>query len=179
MADFEVHLSLSGRTRRTGLARGNVARGRETIMFEYANEWLDDEERFPLAPELYRRVAFNVLVSNVDDHLRNHGFLWVDRSGWTLSPAYDLNPVPTDLKARVLTTSIDPVESTCSIELLEEAAEYYALPPAGARAILKEVAQSTRTWRTTAQEAGASSKEIQRMASAFEHDDLRKALALP
>jgi serine/threonine-protein kinase HipA len=130
------------------------------------------------AHELYRRVAFNVLVSNVDDHLRNHGFLWRDRTGWSLSPAYDLNPVPTDLKARVLTTNIDPVESTCSIELLEAAAGFYALPLAGARAILKEVAVVTRTWRTSAQEVGAPSSEIHRMASAFEHDDLHKALAL-
>ncbi len=128
--------------------------------------------------ELYRRVAFNVLVSNVDDHLRNHGFLRRDRTGWTLSPAYDLNPVPTDLKARVLTTNIDLEESTCSIELLEAAAGYYALALAEARTILKEVAHATRTWRTVAQETGASSAEIHRMASAFEHDDLRKALAL-
>src|SRR5450631_1730623 len=56
---------------------------------------------------LYRRMVFNVLISNVDDHLRNHGFLWLGRTGWSLSPAYDLNPTPTDLKARILTTNID------------------------------------------------------------------------
>ncbi len=53
------------------------------------------------ARQLYRRVAFSVLVSNVDDHLRNHGFLWRGKAGWTLSPAYDLNPVPVDIKARI------------------------------------------------------------------------------
>jgi serine/threonine-protein kinase HipA len=128
--------------------------------------------------ELYRRVVFNVLISNVDDHLRNHGFLWRDWTGWSLSPAYDLNPVPTDLKARVLTTNIDPDESTCSIELLESASGFYALPLAGARAILKEVATVTRTWRTVAKGVGAPSSEIQRMASAFEHEDLHKAMAV-
>lgn len=46
------------------------------------------------AQQLFRRVVFNVMISNVDDHLRNHGFLWQDRTGWLLSPAYDLNPVP-------------------------------------------------------------------------------------
>ena len=51
------------------------------------------------ASELYRRVAFSVLISNVDDHLRNHGLLWAGKDGWTLSPAYDLNPTPVDLKA--------------------------------------------------------------------------------
>ena len=44
--------------------------------------------------ELYRRVAFSILVSNTDDHLRNHGFLWLGQQGWTLSPAYDINPTP-------------------------------------------------------------------------------------
>ena len=128
---------------------------------------------------LYRRVAFNVLVSNVDDHLRNHGFLWQDRSGWTLSPAYDLNPVPADLKARVLTTNIDLEESTCSIDLLEASAGYYALSLAAARLILKEVATATSTWRAVARQVGVASAETHRMASAFEHDALKQALALP
>jgi len=131
------------------------------------------------ARELYRRVAFNVLASNVDDHLRNHGFLWTGKAGWALAPAYDLNPVPTDLKARVLTTNIDPEEATCSIDLLEASAGYFALSLADARSILKQVAAATTTWRSVAREAGAPSSEVDRMASAFEHDELRQALALP
>ena len=130
------------------------------------------------AHALYRRVAFNVLISNVDDHLRNHGFLWLGKAGWSLSPAYDLNPVPTDLKARVLTTNIDLDEGTCSLDLLEQASEYFALTLAQARAIIKEVATVTATWRETAKAVGAQSAEITRMASAFEHDDLTRALAL-
>ncbi len=55
---------------------------------------------------LWRRIAFNVLVSNTDDHLRNHGFLYAGGRGWRLAPAYDLNPVPTELKTRLLSTSI-------------------------------------------------------------------------
>jgi serine/threonine-protein kinase HipA len=127
---------------------------------------------------LYRRVAFNVLISNVDDHLRNHGFLWLDRNGWYLSPAYDLNPTPTDLKARILTTNIDLDEGTCSLDLLESASEYFDLNIVEARAIIKEVAQATSKWRTVAKKVGARSAEIDRMSSAFEHDDLQKALAL-
>ncbi|MYH89797.1 MAG: HipA domain-containing protein [Gammaproteobacteria bacterium] len=130
------------------------------------------------AHALYRRVVFNVLISNVDDHLRNHGFLWLGMTGWSLSPAYDLNPVPMDLKARVLTTNIDLDEGTCSLDLLEEAAEYFALTLAQARSIIKEVATVTATWRTTAKAVGAHAAEINRMASAFEHDDLKRALAL-
>jgi serine/threonine-protein kinase HipA len=129
------------------------------------------------AHELYRRVAFNVLVSNVDDHLRNHGFLRTGRTGWVLSPAYDLNPVPTDLKARVLSTNIDPDEATCSVDLLKASAGYFALSLADACSILKQVAAATSTWRAVAREVGASMAEMDRMASAFEHDDLRQALA--
>lgn len=131
------------------------------------------------ARALYRRVAFNVLVSNVDDHLRNHGFLRMERSGWSLSPAYDLNPVPADLKARVLTTNIDLEESTCSIDLLDASAGYFALSLGEAREILKEVAAATSNWRDVARQVGAPAKEIHRMASAFEHDALQQALALP
>lgn len=129
------------------------------------------------AQALYRRVAFNVLISNVDDHLRNHGFLWLGKAGWSLSPAYDLNPVPTDLKARVLTTNIDLDEGTCSIDLLEAASEFFGLSLPAARGIIKEVAMATSTWRQTAREVGARSSEITRMASAFDHDDLKRALA--
>jgi serine/threonine-protein kinase HipA len=123
-------------------------------------------------------VVFNVLISNVDDHLRNHGFLWLGKAGWSLSPAYDLNPVPTHLKARVLTTNIELDEGTCSIDLVEAASGFFALTPAQARTVIKEVAAVTATWRDTARVVGARSAEINRMASAFEHDDLKRALAL-
>ena len=130
------------------------------------------------ASELYRRVVFSVLISNVDDHLRNHGFLWAGKDGWALSPAYDLNPTPVDLKARVLTTNIDLDEGTCSLDLLESAAEYFSLALADARAIIKRVATATSGWREIARKTGTRSAEIDRMASAFEHEDLAKALAL-
>lgn len=130
------------------------------------------------ARALYRRVVFNVLISNVDDHLRNHGFLWLGKNGWSLSPAYDLNPMPSDIKARVLTTNISLDEAICSLDLLESAAEYFSLSLAQARVIIKEVALVTSRWRNIAKEVGARSAEIQRMASAFEHDELKRAIVL-
>ena len=130
------------------------------------------------AAELYRRVAFSILISNVDDHLRNHGFLWRGKAGWLLSPAYDLNPVPVDLKARVLSTNIDLDEGTCSLDLLEEASEYFGITLGKARSIIGEVAFATSKWRDVAKEVGARASEINRMASAFEHDELKRALAL-
>lgn len=128
------------------------------------------------AEQLYRRVVFNVLVSNVDDHLRNHGFLWVGQAGWRLSPAYDLNPTPVDVKPRILTTNINLDEGTCSVELLQETAEFFGLKPQSARTVIREVADVTRTWQVVAVEVGASRAEITRMASAFEHEELQKAL---
>ena len=128
------------------------------------------------AAQLYRRVVFNVLVSNVDDHLRNHGFLWAGQGGWVLSPAYDLNPTPVDVKARILATNIDLDEGTCSMELLEEASTYFGLGLQEARTVIREVAQVTRTWRSVAQAVGARRSEIARMSSAFEHAELQRAL---
>ncbi len=128
--------------------------------------------------QLYRRVVFNVLVSNVDDHLRNHGFLWSGQGGWVLSPAYDLNPTPVDVKARILTTNIDLDEGTCSVALLRETAGYFGLGDGQARTIIREVAEVTRTWQAVAAEVGAKRAEIARMASAFEHEDLQAALKL-
>jgi serine/threonine-protein kinase HipA len=130
------------------------------------------------AQELYRRMTFNVLISNVDDHLRNHGFLWSGRNGWILSPVYDLNPTPTDVKERVLTTNISLDEGTCDIDLVLSSAEYFGLSLPPAKAIIKEVGTATSKWREVANNAGAKTAEIRRMQSAFEHKDLSKALSL-
>lgn len=127
---------------------------------------------------LFRRMAFNILISNVDDHLRNHGFLLRDPAGWVLSPAYDLNPTPTDLKARILSTNIDLDDGTCSVDLAESASPYFGLDLAGARRIIKEVAVSVAQWRSVAATLSVSTRQADRMASAFEHEDLRQALAL-
>ncbi len=130
------------------------------------------------AHELFRRMVFNILVSNVDDHLRNHGFLWSGTGGWVLSPAYDLNPVPIDIKARILTTTIDLDDGTCDIELARSVAGYFNLQNNAAREIIAEVAEATTQWREVAGNRGAKASQIERMASAFEHDDLRIALSL-
>ena len=125
--------------------------------------------------QLWRRVIFNVLISNTDDHLRNHGFLYESPAGWRLSPAYDINPVPVDIKPRVLSTSIDPNDPSASFDLAMASADYYGLKDEEALAIAAEVAKVVSQWRKTAQEAGLARVEIERMASAFEHSDLAKA----
>lgn len=130
------------------------------------------------AHELYRRMAFNVMVSNVDDHLRNHGFLWLGKAGWSLSPVYDVNPTPVDVHARTLTTSISPDDATCDLDLVLEVAEYFGLSQEQAKAIARDVADAVATWREAASAAGARASEIKRMQSAFEHKDLERALKL-
>lgn len=125
---------------------------------------------------LWRRLVFNVLISNTDDHLRNHGFLYEGQAGWRLSPAYDLNPMPIDLKPRILSTMITEDDPTASLDLAMEVAGYFELDAARAKAISGEVAQTVVTWRKEAARYGLSKAEIDRMASAFEHEDLRKAL---
>ena len=126
--------------------------------------------------ELWRRIVFTVLVSNTDDHLRNHGFLYAGGRGWRLAPAFDLNPVPVDLKPRVLSTAIgidgDP---SASLELAFEVADYFGLDLAGAREVVREVARSVVGWRRVAETHGLTDAEIDRMSSAFEHEDLALA----
>jgi serine/threonine-protein kinase HipA len=142
------------------------------VLTQYGARAADD------AREIYRRMVLNVLISNVDDHLRNHGFLWTGRHGWTLSPVYDLNPTPTDVRKRILTTNINLDDGTCDLNLVISVAEYFGLADAAAKRIIKEVAMATSAWRDVASALDAPAAEMRRMASAFEHDDLERALLL-
>ena len=125
--------------------------------------------------QLWRRIVFNVLISNTDDHLRNHAFLYDGQRGWQLSPAYDLNPVPTDLKARMLMTTITESDNTASLDLVMSVAGYFRIKPERAREISREVASSVSQWRIEASRSGLSRSQIDRMASAFEHRDMDQA----
>lgn len=126
--------------------------------------------------QLWRRIVFNVLISNTDDHLRNHGLLYAGSEGWRLSPAYDLNPVPTDIKPRILSTAIDEEDTTASLDLAFGVARQFGLSAADAKRIACEVGEVVATWRQEAAAQHLSVAEIDRMASAFEHKDLQLAL---
>jgi serine/threonine-protein kinase HipA len=125
---------------------------------------------------LWRRVVFNILISNTDDHLRNHGFLYQGINGWRLSPAYDLNPVPTYIRPRILTTTIDEYDGTASLGLALKVSEYFDLNVEEARTVAMEVGTSVVRWRSEAINLGISTKEISLLASAFEHKDLENSL---
>ena len=125
--------------------------------------------------ELWRRIVFTLLISNHDDHLRNHGFLRLREGGWRLAPAYDLNPTPAEAGGRFLTTAIVAEDPRAALEPALETARYYGLAPSEAREIVAEVAASVRRWREEAERFGVGRAEMDRVASAFEHAELERA----
>ncbi len=127
------------------------------------------------ARQLWRRMAFNVLVSNTDDHLRNHGFLWAGQ-GWRLSPAYDMNPAPPHVAPRIHVLALNELDHTSSIDTVMSVSKGFGLSIAEARTIVGEVAGAVSAWRTVAAAQKISKGDIEFMAGAFEHADLREAL---
>lgn len=110
--------------------------------------------------ELWRRIVFGVLISNLDDHLRNHGFLYAGNNQWRLSPAYDLNPMPRYKKARELTTWISEEGPDADLELAYRAAPYFALKPDSAKSIVAEVALAVKSWHELAPRLGMSKVDM-------------------
>ncbi len=90
---------------------------------------------------------------------------------WRLAPVYDLNPVPIDIKPRVLTTAIDLDDGSASLDLAMSVVGYFELDEDKAHVIAAEVGQAVATWREEAARLGLTLAEIDRMASAFEHED--------
>jgi serine/threonine-protein kinase HipA len=117
---------------------------------------------------LWRRIAFSILITNVDDHLRNHGFLYVDREFWRLSPAFDINPSPE--RVRELKTWIsEDTGPDMTIDALMSVIPYFRITKTRAKKILSEVAYSVESWRTTGQSMGMSDEELEPFVEAFEH----------
>ncbi|HTO02614.1 MAG TPA: HipA domain-containing protein, partial [Opitutus sp.] len=112
--------------------------------------------------ELWTRIVFNILVSNRDDHLRNHGFILAD-DGWRLAPAYDLNP---NIE-RSHHLAIDSTDPTPDIALALATAEFYDLSAAQAGQILQHVRTAVGQWRSTATNHRLPRAEIEQVAQAF------------
>ena len=113
--------------------------------------------------QLWRRIVFSILISNTDDHLRNHGFL-LSPLGWHLSPAYDLNP---NEFGRGLTLNIDEHSNEMDTELALSVAKYFKLSAPRSKEILREVEKVVSTWNAVAKNAGLTRSEIDSMSSAF------------
>lgn len=135
-------------------------------------EIVDALRQFGASPKedirsLWRRIVFNIMIANTDDHLRNHAFLYDGSHGWRLAPAYDLNPVPLDIKPRNLSLNITEDDNTGSLELACEVSPYFELTLVEAQVIIAEVRSALSMWRQEAKSLELPEPEISRMASAF------------
>lgn len=114
--------------------------------------------------ELWTRILFNILVSNTDDHLRNHGFILEPGQGWRLSAAYDMNPVP---GSSGLKLNISESDNALDIDLVLSVAHYFRVSDDDAFAIMKHCVNVVRQWRKVATALRLSEREQNFMASAF------------
>lgn len=113
--------------------------------------------------QLWRRIVFNIAVSNTDDHLRNHGFIYGD-GGWLLSPAYDINPVS---PANGLHLNITDDDNSLNYQLAMDVIEFFQLSASQAQRIKEKVLLSVARWGAVANSINISRSEQQLMASAF------------
>ena len=105
--------------------------------------------------ELFRRVAFNICVGNSDDHFRNHGFL-LTAKGWTLSPAYDMNPTLNDYQSLLINNKTN----TADLSILLDSCDEYMLTHEVAKGIIDEVLEAVKGWRTLANRLGIAKREM-------------------
>lgn len=114
--------------------------------------------------ELWSRIVFNILISNADDHLRNHGFLLVPNAGWRLSPAYDMNPVP---GSSGLALNINESDNALDLDLARSVAPYFRIKDAAATVTIARITEAVRQWATVASSLGINRAEQSAMAGAF------------
>jgi serine/threonine-protein kinase HipA len=115
--------------------------------------------------QLWRRMVFNIAISNTDDHLRNHGFL-LSKNGWELSPAYDINP-STDKNGLALNINTD--DNSLDFELAKSVGEFFRLNHLQMNEIIEEVKSAVKKWKQIASEIGIQRNEIELMESAFRY----------
>jgi len=113
--------------------------------------------------QLWRRIVFNIAISNTDDHLRNHGFI-LQEKGWILSPAYDLNP---SIEKNGLSLNIDLEDNALNFDLAKSVGEYFRLSKVEMDVILSEVISAVREWKVIASDVGITRQDQLLMASAF------------
>jgi serine/threonine-protein kinase HipA len=129
--------------------------------------------------ELWRRILFNLLITNVDDHLANHGFLHVAHGQWRLAPAFDLNPFP-DKERELKTWLSEDSGPSASLQDAVELAPYFHVRRDEARGILREVLAAVTSWRQVARtpEVDMTDAEAEAFVPAFEHDGIAEARLL-
>lgn len=117
----------------------------------------------PNLHQLWRRMVFNIAISNTDDHLRNHGFI-LTQKGWILSPAYDLNP---SMDKDGLALNINSTSNALDLDLAKSVGEYFRLSKPEMETICEEVRRACSTWKTIAKQLGISRAEQEMMEKAF------------
>jgi serine/threonine-protein kinase HipA len=113
--------------------------------------------------QLWRRIVFNIAISNTDDHLRNHGFILKDK-GWVLSPAYDLNP---SIEKDGLSLNIDMDDNALDFDLAKRVGEYFRLSESEMGTILSEVFAVVKDWKSVANTIGIKTAEMELMDGSF------------
>lgn len=156
---FASAMTMTGNTEET--LRNNPPSYLEIVEF-IENHGVDIEINLH---QLWRRIVFNISISNTDDHLRNHGFMLKDK-GWGLSPAYDLNP---SIEKNGLSLNIDMDDNALDFELAKSVGKYFRLSEAQMTVILEEVRAEVSNWRSIAVEIGIPAKERQLMEAAFNY----------
>ena len=122
--------------------------------------------------QLFRRMVFSILTSNTDDHLRNHGFLRTNH-GWSLSPAFDMNPNPEGVGQQA--TAIDLDDRSASVEVALGVADHFRLTAGQAKEVVTEIERATSAWRAVATDLGIQASALSRMEAAYETSE--RALA--
>jgi serine/threonine-protein kinase HipA len=124
--------------------------------------------------ELWRRMAYFVLITNVDDHLHNHGFLHAGRGQWRLAPAFDLNPFPD--RVRELKTWIsEETGPEATVEALLSVLPYFRISRGRANGILNQIERALSQWRKRGVALGMKNRELDQFADAFEHPEREAA----
>lgn len=122
--------------------------------------------------ELFKRMVFNIFVSNDDDHLRNHGFIWDPRlPGWRLSPLYDVLPRPSHATERLLHLEIGPQGRIASIDNALAGCQRFSISKERAGRLIAQVWTVVREWRMCFEQYGVCARECDKIASAFRHLD--------
>ena len=114
--------------------------------------------------QLYRRVAFNIAIGNSDDHFRNHGFLLTPR-GWTLSPAYDMNPTLNEYQALLINSTTNHAD----LQVLLDSSEEYMIGKEEAVRIIEEVKAGVKYWKSIATRLGIAKREMDVFEQVFLH----------
>ena len=154
---FASAMTLLGKTDGADAENGSSYLELAQLLTQYGSKPQDD------LPELWRRIAFSVAISNTDDHLRNHGFL-LSKQGWRLSPAYDLNPNP---DGTGLSLNISDIDNALDFDLVMEVAPMFRLSSDKAGKMLRLIQNTVNQFGSYARRAGLSQGEQARMRTAF------------